>query len=192
MIVRRDGGAEKKEKVYQLVSWGIPYVIVIIIAGVQRYDDIGGFCYMNSGIAVFAAFFLPGLILISANTVLFFFVAREIHDTMSQAPQSERREKSTELRVYVSIFVSIGLSWIFGFLMAIFPSDNVGALILLVIFSLTAPLQGALIFISYCLNVKVLSRWAGLLGRCLPVFRRWETLGSTQTTGKSGRSARAN
>jgi hypothetical protein len=35
-------------------------------------------CYMNPGLPVFLGFFLPGLIVVSANAVIFFFIAREV------------------------------------------------------------------------------------------------------------------
>jgi len=184
MIVRRNREAEQLEKWYHLVSWGIPFLLVVAVAIADKYGDIGGVCYMNSSLTIFLAFFLPGLIIISANSVIFFFIAREIHDTLSSAPQAEnKREKKKEFRVYISIFISIGLSWIFGFLMVLFPADNIARVILLVLFSITTPLQGFLIFGSYCLNGKVFGRWAGLLSKCIPFCKQWEHLGSSRSTG---------
>lgn len=72
---------------------------------------------MDQGLPIFLGFFLPGLIIVSANAVIFFFIAREIHDTLKSAPKADKQEKWKEVRVYFSIFVSIGLSWIFGFIM---------------------------------------------------------------------------
>jgi len=137
---------------------------------------------MKSGLAIFLAFFLPGLIIISANTVLFFFIAREIHDTLASAPQADRREKKKEFRVYISIFISIGLSWIFGFVMTVFTNDY-ARLIFLFLFSITTPMQGFLIFGSYCLNAKVFGKWAGFFGHFLPFCKQWEHLGSSRSTG---------
>jgi len=114
MIVRRNREAEAMEKWYHIISWSVAGVFVFFVAIADQYGDLGGVCYITSALAIFAAFFLPGLIVISANTVIFFFVSREIHDTLSSAPQADKREKKKEYRVYLSIFVSIGLSWIFG------------------------------------------------------------------------------
>jgi len=60
--------------------------------------------------------------------------------------------------VYISIFISIGLSWIFGFLMVLFSFQEVLFLIFLTLFSLTTPLQGFFIFLSYCFNLRVISK----------------------------------
>lgn len=48
----------------------------------------------------------------------------------------------------------LGLSWIFGFFMVLFPEEII-QLIFLTLFSLTTPAQGFFIFIFYCLNLKV-------------------------------------
>lgn len=86
-------------------------VVVVVLIVV----NISFSCYIlpnHDNIPVFISFFLPGLIIVSANGVIFFFIAREIHDTLKSAPVADKKEKSRELKVYISIFVSIGLSWI--------------------------------------------------------------------------------
>jgi hypothetical protein len=180
MIVRRNRDAETLEKIYHFVCWGLPLVVVVIVVAMESYANRGGYCYMLPGLPIFLSFFLPGLIIVSANAVIFFFIAREIHDTLKSAPKADKKEKSKEFKVYFSIFVSIGLSWILGFVMTFL--DDIARLIFLVLYSVLTPLQGFLIFTSYCLNEKVASRWAGLIGICFPVFRRWENLGSQSAT----------
>lgn len=187
MIVSRNREAETYELYYHIACWGIPSLAVIGVGGADEYDNLGAVCYIVSPIAKFVGFFLVGLVTISANTVIFFFISREIHETIGAAPGADKREKSKEYRVYLSIFISIGLNWIFGFIMTLFPLNSVPYLLFLTLFSLTAPLQGFLIFASYCWNVKVMSHWAGLLGRCFPYFKRLEGgLGSTRTTNNTG------
>jgi len=133
---------------------------------------------------VFATFFLPGLILTSANAVLFFFVASEIHGTLSKAPDSEQREKTKEFRVLMSIFVTVGLSWIFGFLNSILSGVPVVKYIILVLMTIFTPLQGFFIFVAYCLNKKVQLKWMSLFS-CLPCcdVEMHATTGKTGTTG---------
>jgi len=187
MIVRRNREAEAFEKWYHVVCWVLPLCFCLGVGFAQKYGDIGGVCYMTTQLTIFITFFLPGLVMISANTVIFFFIAREIHDTLQTAPQTHdsKPEKRKEFRVYISIFISIGLSWIFGFLMTLFPPNNIGRLVFLVLFSITTPLQGFLIFGSYCLNAKVFSHWAGFLAKCFPFCRQFEHLGSSKSTGSS-------
>lgn len=134
-------------------------------------------CYVTSALYIFLFFFIPGLTIISLNAILFFFVIREIHETLASAPKTDKKDKKKEIRVYISIFISIGisfsssfssitgslahtqlvsagLSWIFGFFMVLFP-ERIVQLIFLTLFSIFTPAQGFLIFIFYCLNFKV-------------------------------------
>ncbi|EGC33439.1 hypothetical protein DICPUDRAFT_95036 [Dictyostelium purpureum] len=182
MIVKRNRDAESLEKYYHLASWGIPLLVVVFCAGFEKYINRGGFCYLENDLPVFLGFFVPGLLVVCANAVIFFFIAREIHDTLKNAPRTDKKEKSKEFRVYFSIFVSIGLSWIFGFIMTFFNSDSVLGYIFLILFSVTTPLQGFLIFVSYCVNDKVLAHYArGFKSIGIPIFSRWENLDGTST-----------
>eukprot|EP01132_Coremiostelium_polycephalum_P009732 gene9732-11951_t len=193
MIVKRNRDAESFEKYYHMCAWGLPMIVVVIMAATGKYRNRGGFCYMENELPVFLGFFVPGLLVVCANAVIFFFIAREIHDTLKNAPRSDKKEKSKEFRVYFSIFVSIGLSWIFGFIMTFFD-DGVTDVIFLVLFSITTPLQGFLIFLSYCLNDKVIKSYASALSKIFPCCRPYIDVGSqtgpnlTSTTG-SGSNA---
>ncbi|KAN0041985.1 hypothetical protein ACTFIV_004541 [Dictyostelium citrinum] len=200
MIVKRNRDAESFEKFYHLAAWGIPLIVCAFCAGFEKYINRQGFCYLESDLPVFLGFFVPGLLTVCANAVIFFFIAREIHDTLKNAPRTDKKEKSKEFRVYFSIFVSIGLSWIFGFIMTFFSSSSVLGYIFLILFSVTTPLQGFLIFISYCINDKVLATYArGFRSIGIPIFNRWanlddtkrsqtSTTGSNTSTDKSDRS----
>jgi len=191
MIVRRNRDAESLEKIYHIISWLLPLVVAVLVVATENYGDRGGYCYILDSLPIFLSFFLPGLIIVSANAVIFFFIAREIHDTLKSAPKADKKEKSKEFRVYFSIFVSLGLSWILGFIMTFLP--GVSQVIFLVLYSILTPLQGFLIFISYCLNAKVASKWAGLIGYVIPWFKRYENLGSSSATSTtSGTSGSTN
>jgi len=183
MIVRRNRDVDRLEGMYHWIGWGWPGILVCIVGVLDDYGDIGGVCYMNSQAAIFATFFIPGLLVTCVNSVIFFFVLQEIRGTLKAAPKAEGRDQRREARVYVSIVISIGLSWVFGFLMVVFSDGSVPRYICLVLFSLTTPLQGLLIFFCYCWNAKVFGRWAALLGRCIPFFRRWERMGTMPSAG---------
>jgi len=189
MIVRRNRESQLLEKWYHLVCWGIPAGLVIGVGSAQEYGDIGGYngqCWITDDLARFLTFFIPGLLIISSNGILFFFIGREIHETLAGAPKSDQRDRKKELRVYVSIYVSIGLSWVFGYLMFLVPEDVV-ITIFLILFTITTPLQGFFIFLFYCVNKKVAAKWAGLFGYCIPCCKSLEESWTTQTP--SGGSA---
>lgn len=54
---------------------------------------------MADGTPIFLGFFLPGLLIVTANTVIFIFTVKEIHDTLKSAPNSDKQEKSREMKV---------------------------------------------------------------------------------------------
>jgi len=190
MIVRRNRESQLLEKWYHLFCWGLPLGLCIGVGAAVEYGAIKngdrGQCWIIDDLARFLTFFIPGLLIISSNGILFFFIGREIHETLAGAPKSDQRDRKKELRVYISIYVSIGLSWVFGYLMFLVPEDVV-ITIFLILFTITTPLQGFFIFLFYCVNKKVAAKWAGLFGKCLPCCKSLEESLTTQTP--SGGSA---
>jgi len=83
----------------------------------------------------------------------------------------------------MSIFVTVGLSWIFGFITSIVSQVFVVCQLFLVIFTITAPLQGFFIFVAYCLNKKVKTKWQGLFATCFPCCA---VEGNETTSSKGG------
>jgi len=185
MIVRRNREAETLEKYYHIGCWGVPAIICIIVAALGYYGRLNdSVCYIDNDYARFAAFFVPGLLIISANAILFFFIGREIHETLAGAPKTDRREKRKEFRVYLSIFISIGLTWVFGYIMFLVPDPHWLQDVFLTLFSVSTPMQGFFVFFSYCINMKVASKWAGLFGICLPFCKSWEQSHSSTTSSR--------
>lgn len=171
MIVRRNRESQLLEKYYHLFSWGLPLALFIGVVSSENYGAIEGTsasqCWITDDLARFLTFFIPGLLIISSNGILFFFIGREIHETLAGAPKSDQRDRKKEFRVYISIYVSIGLSWVFGYLMFLVPEEIV-ITIFLILFTIFTPLQGFFIFLFYCVNKKVAAKWAGLFGKCIP------------------------
>jgi len=199
MIVRRNRESQLLEKWYHLGCWGVPTALCVIVGGTDSYGNLNpdnkqsSVCYIDDDLLRFLTFFIPGLVIISANGILFFFIGREIHETLSGAPKSDQRDRKKEFRVYISIYVSIGLSWVFGYLMFLIPQEIVVS-IFFIIFSIMTPAQGALVFIFYCLNKKVASKWAGFFGKCIPYCKELESSltfttvsGSSKGSGSSSR-----
>jgi hypothetical protein len=153
-------------------------------------------CYIKNALTRFLTFFIPGLVIITCNAILFFFIAREIHETLSTAPKTDAESfshKRKEFRVYLSIFISIGLSWIFGYLLFLLPFPIVTD-IFYILFSIFTPMQGILIFIFYIINKKVAAAYAGLFAKCFPPCGYiQERLEDTHSTSKShSNSSRSN
>jgi hypothetical protein len=191
MIVRRNRESQLLEKWYHLFAWGLSSILVIITGATESYGAVGAGsndpqCWITSDLFRFLCFFIPGLIIISSNGILFFFIGREIHETLAGAPKSDQRDRKKEFRVYISIYISIGLSWVFGYLMFLVPNAYV-ITIFDILFTIFTPLQGFFIWLFYCVNKKVAAKWAGLFGKCIPFCKSLEESLTTQTpTGGSG------
>jgi len=175
MIVAQDRDTESYEKWYHIVSWGVPAIGIIIVGALKQYGRLGVLyeCWIKSGIAVLVAFYIPGLLIVSANAILFFFVAREIRDTLKGAADirgGDKKDVKRQFRVYISIIFSIGLSWIFGFIEILFYNSSTGVIcsIFDILFNIFVPLQGFFLFGAYCINEKIFKKWADLLGKCMP------------------------
>jgi len=190
MIVRRNKEVRNYEKFYHLFAWGVPLGFFIGVIAAQDYGPVAGaFCWITTEAARFGAFFIPGLIILHTNIIFFFFVVREIHETLAES-KTDQKKTSSELRIYVSILVSVGCSWLFGFLMYVIPNDT-AATVFLWIFTFTTPLQGFFILLSYVINKKIMARWAGLCS-CIPfcasLSEEWSTSTTTASGSKSGGS----
>jgi len=194
MIVRRNRESQLLEKWYHLFAWGLPAGLMTGVAAAGKYGAIGSRnaaqCWIEDDLARFLTFFIPGLVIISSNGILFFFIGREIHETLAGAPKSDQRDKKKEFRVYISIYVSIGLSWVFGYLMFLIP-EAVVITILNILFTIFTPLQGAFIFIFYCINKKVAAKWAGLFGICFPCCKALEEKFTPSGTASGGSSSQS-
>jgi len=72
MIVRRNRESESLEKWYHLFSWGFPIFCVEWVACFEKYGlTNGSVCYITNSYFMFVFFFLPGLIILALNAILF-------------------------------------------------------------------------------------------------------------------------
>lgn len=223
MIVRRKTNCDQYERYYHAFAWLLPLLFVVAVGAAGLYGGVSkvtlannetvfSACYITSESVVFFALTLPGVFVTTANIVLFIFITREIHGSLTAdspadagavavpAPVvgAKRRRKRRAFRVYSSIFFSIGLPWVVGFVAYFFPStsdfgENPGGVarvaviidgLLNLLFNIAVPMQGILLFESYCVNKKVAGKWAAVLGHCVPWFRRFEHLGTAQSSGR--------
>jgi hypothetical protein len=175
VIVRRNRDVHLLDLWYHLLCWGVPAVFCGTVMGLGGYGSIPGSdaCYITTDLLRFACFIAPSLLVICCNAILFFFIGVEIHMTLSQASGIERSGRREELRVYFTVFVSVGLTWCSLFALYLVPEQPVVIAVLRVLVALTVPSQGVLLFIAYCLKGRVLRRWAGVVGRCIPCCSRW-------------------
>lgn len=91
--------------------------------------------------AFYYALLVPVLLLVIVNTVFFVIVMREIF----KMPQAhEKRSKMASFRATISVFILLGLNWIFAGLASTSPT-----LVLQYLFTITCSFQGFVIFVMH-------------------------------------------
>jgi hypothetical protein len=209
IIVRRNRESQRLEKWYHVAVWSISSVCILCAGASGSYGNLlavteandttqsvnenlvtgSGFCWITDDIARFFTFFIPGLFTVTSNAIFFFYIGREIHETLQNAQKSDKRSKKKEFSLYLSIAISIGLSWFFGYMMYLMPSTT-SQTVFLFFFTFTTPLQGYFIFYSYVVKKKVAAQYARSFGRYIPWCRdfadRYADSTSSSGSGSGG------
>ena len=97
-------------------------------------------CWMNEE-AHYGAFLAPVLLLMAVNVAIFIVVMKEIYSLPCKCEKSNRLP---HLRATISVFVLLGLNWLFAGLAAI-----VGTLVFHYLFTITCSFQGLFIFLLH-------------------------------------------
>ena len=91
--------------------------------------------------AFYGAFLSPVLLVMIINVVIFVIVMKEIYK-ITQVP--EKLNRLSHFRATVSVFVLLGLNWIFAGLAA-----TVGTIVFHYLFTITCSFQGLFVFILH-------------------------------------------
>ena len=97
-------------------------------------------CWMGAD-AFYGAFLAPVLLLMTVNIIIFLVVMKEIYNIPHMC---EKANRLSHFRATVSVFVLLGLNWLFAGLAA-----TVGTLVLHYLFTITCSFQGLFIFLLH-------------------------------------------
>ena len=97
-------------------------------------------CWMDAD-AFYGAFLAPVLLLMVVNVFIFLAVMKEIYNIPHMC---EKTNRLSHFRATVSVFVLLGLNWLFAGLAA-----TVGTLVFHYLFTITCSFQGLLIFLLH-------------------------------------------
>ncbi|KAK3085169.1 hypothetical protein FSP39_025425 [Pinctada imbricata] len=149
-----------------LVGYGVPLLIVIITAGVNKTSNYGyqpgDICWLSTN-AFFGAFLAPVCAMLIFNFIVFVLVLRKIMgNSGKKLNKSDKTRTSQRLRRAFTLVSLFGLTWIF----AVFATDGAG-IIFQYLFAISNSLQGFFIFIfNILLNKAAILQWKmKLLGR---------------------------
>lgn len=167
-----------------VVGWIIPAIVVVIT--VLAEPDSYGFhvmdknnnetlCWMGAD-AFYGAFLAPVLLLMTVNIIIFLVVMKEIYNIPHMC---EKANRLSHFRATVSVFVLLGLNWLFAGLAA-----TVGTLVLHYLFTITCSFQGLFIFLLHGIIKKDFQdawRLFTTKNRVIEMFRN-STLGTSITS----------
>ena len=142
-----------------IFGWGIPILLVSIsivtnFAGVYQgfSPEFGGpRCWYTRRYAMLLYFGVPLMLSSAMNAALFILTSFNLHMAFNNGTNVIKSE-GRHFRIYVRLFVLMGITWIFGFISAF--TDE---LVIDFIFVILNSLQGLFLFISFVCNKRVLA-----------------------------------
>ncbi|XP_046844031.1 adhesion G protein-coupled receptor E3-like isoform X3 [Xenia sp. Carnegie-2017] len=142
------GNVTRKRRLAYIVGWGSPFVIGLLTWIILRDDVISKYhCWLSVETGAIWAFVGPGLIIIFVNCIILLAVVKKTWSTFSD--KTEFGGLKSASRTFAAIIPLLGITWIFGVM-----TFNESSLVFQYIFAITNSVQGALIFVLYCLVNK--------------------------------------
>ncbi|XP_072029568.1 uncharacterized protein [Amphiura filiformis] len=206
--MRGDRGSGTLFVKYSLYAWGTPLIIVATTIALHFLQEIDGVieniydvthsCWLRGGFPVLIAFGVPVAMALIINIICFARTIHGIRSTMQAAKilKKEHHENDDleflkkELNLYTRLSVSVGLTWISGF---IIPYTGVAELGYL--FIILNSLQGPVIFLSFICSRRVFKLWSDKLENSINLgssfsdrFNRSSSAGSKTLQTKAARS----
>ncbi|VDN53086.1 unnamed protein product [Dracunculus medinensis] len=143
---------ETKIFLYYLFGYGFSAIIVAISAGIsfENYGTIN-YCWLNAETPIIWSFVGPISFIIFANLIFLFAALKAVLSVKNSAVSRSMRIFGW-LKGSTMLLCLLGITWTFGYLMAIAPAKTIFAYI----FTLLNCLQGVFIFIFHVvMNEKV-------------------------------------
>mgnify|MGYP002804008139 FL=1 len=142
------GNVSRRRRMGYLVGWGCPLLIAIITWAVLKNDVISKYhCWLSVETGAIWAFVGPGLTIILINCVILLTVIKTTWATFSD--KAEYGGLKSASKTFGAVIPILGITWVFGVM-----AFNESSVVFQYIFAITNSIQGALIFILYCLINK--------------------------------------
>ncbi|XP_028396991.1 adhesion G-protein coupled receptor D1-like isoform X2 [Dendronephthya gigantea] len=146
MVIKvfRGNDAMRRRMAY-LVGWGCPAIIAIITWVVLRDDVVSKYhCWLSVESGAIWAFVGPGLLIILVNFIILMVVMRTTWAMFVGDKEYSGLKSAT--KTFGAVVPILGITWVFGVM-----AFNESSIVFQYIFAITNSIQGALIFILYCL-----------------------------------------
>lgn len=137
---------------YSLFSFSIPVIIIVstlVTVGLTSdWSSIGygetNICFINNGIAFYASFLAPVILVCLGNLIFFSITAIKIRRTPT-SPRSTRSKRQFD--IYVRLFFITGVTWLLVVVETLLPVTALSF-----ITTVLNGCQGVYIFVSYVVN----------------------------------------
>ncbi|XP_046542698.1 adhesion G-protein coupled receptor G6-like [Haliotis rubra] len=139
-------------------AWGLPLIPVISVLAIDynMYRGRQSYCWMGME-AFYFAFAVPVGVIVVVNIVMFIIILVSLvrRPDGLRSTQSKQRRAKMQLKAAVTIFILLGLTWIFGFLQI-----EDARIVFQYIFTFLSSLQGFFIFVMLVARRKqVRDQW---------------------------------
>ncbi|KAJ8022428.1 Adhesion G-protein coupled receptor G4 [Holothuria leucospilota] len=134
------------------LCYGLPIIPTLLVYFLDDPRELKDYCFLHPGNSLYYGLLLEILIMIIFNIVMFTLVVRKVvfRPMMSMNAQSNRMEEViARIQQFVVFWVLLGLSWTFGFLVAI---PNRRTIAIEVLFCIFTSLQGFVLFFFICVK----------------------------------------
>ncbi|XP_046863918.1 neurogenic locus notch homolog protein 1-like isoform X8 [Xenia sp. Carnegie-2017] len=152
MLIRIfDGVRGKHWKIFNLIGWGVPLIIVSISLGATRGKGYGSdnSCWLSVESKLILAFIVPASLVITANTVVLFMVIYKVLNSHKVRQQENLQKVKTGLKATIVVLPLLGLTWLFGLM-----TFNRETIVFRYLFAIFNSAQGIFIFLFHCVLNK--------------------------------------
>ncbi|XP_028396986.1 uncharacterized protein LOC114520843 isoform X2 [Dendronephthya gigantea] len=127
------------------VGWGSPIIIVVVTWAVLRDRIVSKYhCWLSVESGAIWAFVGPGLLIILINCFILGVAMKTTWKTFVN--DKEFRGLKSATKTFAVVIPVLGITWVFGIL-----AFNESSVVFQYVFAITNSIQGALIFLLYCI-----------------------------------------
>ncbi|XP_065196873.1 adhesion G-protein coupled receptor G2-like [Sycon ciliatum] len=154
------GLSDVTTRILLLLTFGLPLFIVGMAGGITRLRAHGNskYCWITKDAVFYGSFIAPMCVSLVFNIVVLVRVVVSLHERGSNVASAITTKHTSGvqylLRVVVFLSILLGVSWLFGALVAVYDH-----LALQYIFAITNTLQGLGIFVHVSRDAEVRSAW---------------------------------
>ena len=160
LVARQGENVESHEGYYHAFAWGLPMILLVIVASTGSLGDAGNWCWIKQENYVerWFGYYIPLLIMVVTNLVLYVMIGRGLKTfaSVQKVPIIQR------LRIYLLVFLISRFPSILnrGFELI---SGGETSFFLILLQSIFGPMQGFCNAVIYGSTKKLKGQWADFL-----------------------------